>query len=171
MRNKSLKITAVALIVAILAMMMAGCGAPTISKPQMSEGAQSVKVEGSCDIAINGDVITVSGETNLMDGVVLDISIVSQDGMTVDNVRVTKNGDQVSQDFAITSEKFDETVKSVTGFIACAPSQYGQHANQDTVFDKYGKKFENIEADKENLVWNAGGNVVLFASQSIDIPQ
>jgi hypothetical protein len=133
----------------------------------MSEDATQVSVDGSCEIAVNGDKITVSGETNVMDGAMLHISVVSQDGMIVDYVKMTKSGDQISQDFMITSEKYDDTVKAVTGYITCAPTLYGQQPQ--AIYDAYGKKFENLDAPEGEMVWNGDGVVVVFGSESVDL--
>ncbi len=167
MQRKRFKIVAAAILVVLLAAMMAGCGSVTIAKPQMSEDATAVMVDGSCDIALNGDTLTVSGETSIMDGALLDISVVAQDGMIVDHVKMTKNGDQVSHDFKITSEKYDETVKAVTGFITCAPTLYGQQP--EAIYAAYGKKFENLQAPEGDIVWNGDGVVAVFSSESVDL--
>lgn len=167
MQIKRLKITAAAILVVLLAVFMAGCGSVSTPKPTMSENATPVSVDGSCEIALNGDTLTVSGETNVMDGALLHLSVVSQDGMIVDYVTMTKNGDQMSHDFKVSSEKYDETVKAVTGFITCAPTLYGQQP--EAVYASYGKKFENLQGPEGNIVWNGDGVVVLFASQSVDI--
>lgn len=167
MQIKRLKITAAAILVVLLAVFMVGCGSVSTPKPTMSENATPVAVDGSCEIALNGDTLTVSGEMNVMEGALLHMSIVSQDGMIVDYVTMPKNGDQISHDFTITSEKYDETVKQVTGFITCAPTLYGQQP--EAVYAAYGKKFENLQGPEGDIVWNGDGIVVLFASQSVDI--
>lgn len=167
MQKKRFKIAAAAILVVLLAAMMAGCGSVTIAKPQMSENATQVSVDGSCEIALNGDTLTVSGQTSIMDGALLHVSVVSQDGMIVDYVTITKNGDQLSHDFKITSEKYDETVKTVTGFITCAPTLYGQQP--EAIYAAYGKKFENLQASEGDIVWNGDGVVAVFSSESVDL--
>jgi len=167
MQKKCFKIT-VAVVMALMTVLLAGCsGAVSIPKPTMSENATSVAVDGSCEISVSGDKITVSGETSIMDGALLHVSVVSQDGMIVDFVKITKNGDAVSHDFTVTSEKYDDTVKAVTGYISCAPTIYGQQPQ--AVYDAYGKKFENIEAPDGSIVWNGDGVVVVFGSKSVDL--
>lgn len=169
MQKKRFKIAAAAILVVLLAAMMAGCGSVTIAKPQMSENATQVSVDGSCDISLNGDTFTVSGETNILDGALLHVSVVSQDGMIVDYVTMTKNGDQISHDFKITSEKYDDTVKIVTGFITCAPTLYGQQP--DAIYAAYGKKFENLDGPEGDIIWNGDGVVALFGSESIKLAE
>ncbi len=51
-----------------------GCGAVTLAKPTPASGVPTYKVTGSCDIAINGDIVTVSGKTDLDPGVLINIS-------------------------------------------------------------------------------------------------
>jgi len=168
MQKKRFKIAAAAILVVLLVVLMVGCGPISVPKPTMSANATTVSVDGSSEISVNGNTITVSGETDLLDGALLHISVVSQDGMIVDYVTMTKNGDQVSHDFTITSEKYDDTVKAVTGFISCAPTLYGKQP--EAIYASYGNKFENLEAaDKGDIVWNKDGIVVLFASESVDL--
>ncbi len=168
MQKKRFKIAVAAILLVSLTVLMAGCGgAASVPKPTMSENATPVSVDGSCEMSLDGDTITVSGETSLMDGALLHISVVSQDGMIVDYVTMTKSGDQVSHEFTISSEKYDDTVKAVTGFITCAPSQYGEQP--EAIYASYGKKFENLQAPEGDIVWNGGGVVVLFASESVEL--
>ncbi len=167
MQKKRFKIIAAVMMALVFTVAAAGCGAAVVTKPQMTANATAVKVEGTCQIEVNGDTITVKGETNIMDGAMLHISVVSQDGMIVDFVKMTKQGDSISQDFKITSDKYDDTVQAVTGYIACAPSLYG--TQPDAVYNAYGKKFENVEAPEGDLVWNSNGVVIVFGSDSADL--
>jgi hypothetical protein len=116
---------------------------------------------------MNGDTNTVKGETTILNGAMLHISLVSQDGMIVDFVTMTKQSDSISQDFKITSDKYDDTVKTVTGYIACAPSLYGEQL--PAIYSAYGKQFENVEAPEGDLVWNSNGVVIVFGSESIEL--
>lgn len=154
---------AVAALILLVAALLAGCGAPAINRPAPTVGANMVSVSGSCEIAMEDGYITVSGETDVMDGALVHLSVVSQDGMIVDSVKFTKSGDAVSHRFAITADKYDESIKMVTGFITCAPSLYGQQP--EGVYNVYGKSFENIEGE---FLWNNDGIIVLFASEMVD---
>lgn len=165
MQKKRFKIYGVAVMVLLAAALLAGCGAPALPRPTPSAGAAPVRVSGSCEITVGDGVITVSGETDIMDGALMHVSVVSQAGMIVDSVTFTKNGDTVSKDFSITPAKYDETVQKVAGYITCAPSLYG--AQPQSVYDAYGKKFENIDS---GFVWNNDGVVVLFGSKIVDLP-
>lgn len=167
MQKKRFKIIVAVVMALIFVGAAAGCSAPMVTKPQMTANATAVKVDGSCHVELNGDTLTVKGETNIMDGAMLHISIVSQDGMIVDFVKMTKQGDSISQDFKITSEKYDDTVKAVTGYISCAPSLYG--TQPDAVYNAYGKKFENVEAPEGDIVWNSNGVVIVFGSESVEL--
>ena len=160
MIRKTISIAAAAVLTVVL---LAGCGSPTINRPQKTPGAVGVNVTGSCDIELGGGVITVSGQTDIMNGSLIHVSVVSQDGMIVDAVTFAKTEDAVKYEFAVTSEKYDDSVKKVTGFITCAPSLYG--AQPEAVYAVYGKNFENIEGDN---IWNNDGIIVLFASETVD---
>ncbi|MGI5850161.1 MAG: hypothetical protein ACOX8Q_08905 [Christensenellales bacterium] len=167
MRKFSVKISVVCLCLALSVAILAGCGSVSLSKPTPLADVPTYPVTGKCDIVVNGDTITVLGQTDLMNGVFLNISVVAQNGMTVDSVTITKNGDQVSQDFKIT-DKY-ENVDSIIGYITCAPTLYG---NQPENVDKiYGDNFEYIEATKDNSVWNSDGVIVLFASDMTELPK
>ncbi len=163
-------IKAAALFTALAVVLTAaGCGSVDLSKPKSSTEGAAVSVTGSCDIAVNGDKITVSGTTDILDGAILYISVLSQDGKTRDSVKITKAGGEISQEFAITAEKYDDSVKSVTGYITCAPSLYGNQP--DNVYTAYGRKFENVTAPEGDLVWNKDGVIIVFGSKSVDLNQ
>ena len=168
MRKKSVKILLASLSIVLMISVFTGCGAAVVTKPEMEEGAVTVPVSGSCDISVADGVITVSGETDLLSGSILYISVEAQNGMTIDFVKITKgDDDKVSHEFVIDGEKYDDNVVSVTGHITCAPKLYGKHA--DIVYETYGDKFENIENKTGDMVWNTEGVIVVFGSESIDL--
>ena len=165
--RKNVKIVVLVLCLVTIGALFGGCGGASLPKPTPLPDVPTYAVTGRCEIALNGNVITVSGETDLMDGVFLNISLIAQNGMVVDSVTIIKSGDQVSEDFQI-SDKYDDVI-SVVGYITCAPTLYGnQPENVDAV---YGDKFEYIEATKDNAVWNGDGVIVLFASDMINLPK
>ncbi len=167
MLKKYSRIFAVVAAILITTVLLAGCGGGgTLKKPEMKEGAVAVEVTGSCDIKMENGVITVSGETNVLNGSILYISVEAQNGMTLDSVKITKqNDDPISHDFAISDDKYSDSVKTITGHITFAPRLYGTHA--DIVYETYGTKFENITSG-DNLIWDTSGNIVVFASETID---
>lgn len=169
MRKKSFKIIAVILCLSISVIMFTGCGAVQLAKPTPVQGAPIYDITGECSIAINGNVITVSGKTNFDKEVLLNISVVGQNGMTLDSVTIKQvnPNDLISQDFTI-SDKY-EGITKVTGYITCAPTLYGEQIAG--VYQKYGKKFECINTDTINYVWNNNGVEVLFASNAMDLPK
>lgn len=154
---------AVVAMILLSVVLLSACGASAITRPVPTVGAAMVSVSGSCEIALEDGFITVSGETDIMDGALIHLSIVSQDGMIVDSVKFTKNGDAVSHRFTVTADKYDDSIMKVTGFITCAPSLYG--AQPEGVYNVYGKDFENIEGD---FLWNNDGIIILFASEMVD---
>jgi hypothetical protein len=169
MRKISFKIVALMLCLAATVAVFSGCGAVTLAKPTPLPGVPTYKVTGSCDIAINGDIVTVSGKTDLDPGVLINISVVGQNGMTIDSVTITqsKANDTISADFNIAGKT--NGVEKIVGYITCAPTLYGNQP--EGVHQKYGKKFEYVEADNNNLIWGNDGNVVAFASDMIDLPK
>jgi len=168
MLKKYSRISAVAVAALMLVMMLSGCGgANTLKPPAMKEGAVAVKVTGSCEMTIDGDTVTVSGETDIMPGSVVCVSVESQNGITLDSAVVTVQDKKISQQFKITEEKYGEGVVSVVGHITFSPRQYGTQPAE--VYEKYGNKFENITPDGKNVLWNTNGNFVVFASEEIKL--
>jgi hypothetical protein len=166
MLKKYVKIIAIVMVAVMITMLIAGCGNADLSKPKMKEGAVEVPVKGSCDMVVEDGVITVSGETDLLAGSILYISVEAQNGMTLDYVKMTKgDANAVSHKFNM-NEKYDDSVKTITGHISCAPTLYGKHA--DIVYETYGDKFENIVSE-DNLVWNSNGVIMVFASDTVEL--
>lgn len=157
---RKVKLTAIALCIIIVAGVLAGCGSPAIPKPTPSADTEvtPVEVTGSCDMTVEGSTITVTGETSFIDTTVITISVVAQSGMVIDTTDVTQYEDGVVEaTFQITDDKYDESVKAITGFLTVSPKK------QDSkVLGKYGNKFEHITTD---TIWNNNGNIVTFSSE------
>jgi len=151
-------------IVAVL--LLAACGEASISRPQPKVDAVMVKVTGSCDINISDEIITVSGQTDIEKGAVIHVSVVSQSGAVIDHQIITKDSDDIKCVFEKTQDKYGD-ISQVTGYITFAPSRYGKQS--DAIYSVYGEKFENIEYDKESVVWDNSGIIVLFASETLSI--
>ena len=167
MLKKYFKITAVAAAL-MLVMALAGCGGGgTVKPPAMKEGAVAVTVSGSCGLTIDGDTITVSGETDILPGSLVCVSVESQSGMTLDSAVVAVEGKKISREFKITEDKYDEGVVSVIGHITFSPRLYGTQST--AVYEKYGTKFENIKPDGKNVLWDYNGNIVVFASEQVKL--
>jgi len=166
MLKKCFKITAVAAAL-ILVVALAGCGNRTLMPPAMKEGATPVTVTGSCELTIDGDTITVSGETDLPSQSRVCVSVESQSGITLDSAVVIVEGKKISQQFKITEDKYDESVVSVTGHITFSPRLYGTQPEE--VYEKYGTRFENIKPDGKNVLWDSNGNIVVFASETVKL--
>lgn len=169
MRKNSFKIIVLLLCLAAAVTMFSGCGAITLAKPTPLAGVPTYKATGSCEIAINGDVATVSGKTDLDPGVILNISVIGQNGMTIDSVNVTQtavNG-ALTADFNLAGKT--EGVEKIVGYITCAPTLYGKQT--EAIYQKYGDKFQYLQADNKNYEWNNDGVIVLFASDTKDLPK
>ena len=163
MRKIRFKWLAGVLSAALIITTLAGCGAAAaLSRPLPTVGAATISIDGSCTISQSGDVITVSGTIGVMNGTVIDVSIVSQNGMVIDHLSFAKTQDTISQQFTVPADKL-EGVVDMKGYISCAPSYYGQQPTDPDVYAAYGKKFENI-TNTENVVWNNEGIILTFES-------
>ncbi len=163
MRKIRLKWLAGLLSILLIISALAGCGSITsLAKPMPTANAVTYPVTGSCTISKNGNVITVSGTTDIMNGTWIDISVVAQDGTVIDHIGFAKTQDEISQQFTLTAEQLSGVV-DMKGYICVAPSFYGKQPKE--VFEKYGKKFENITAAAEDMVWSGEGIMLTFASE------
>jgi hypothetical protein len=169
MRKNSFKILVLVLCLAAAVTLFSGCGAVTLAKPSQLPNVPIYKITGNCDIAINGDVATVSGKIDVDPETLINISVIGQNGMTIDSVTVAQKNanEQLSADFNLAGKT--NGVEKVVGYITCAPSLYGKQ--KDAVYQKYGKKFEYMTADDSNYIWGNDGIAVLFASKMIDLPK
>ncbi len=165
MQKVSFKIIVLVLAIAAAAAVFSGCGTVQLEKPKALEGVTTFPVTGSCEIEVKGSVVTVSGETDIMDGAFINISVIAQNGMTIDSVTIVKSGNRITQDFAL-SDKYEGASK-VKGYITCAPALYGRQP--DNVYKNYGDTFEYIEADEENYIWGKEGIIVLFGSDMAEL--
>ncbi len=157
---KKIVLTVVAVLT--VALVLAGCGGTTeIKKPLPVEGAQTFKVEGSCQATMNGDVLTVSGTANLMDGTNGTISVLNSNGTRVEQVKFTKQGDSISHDFTMT----DEWQGVVYGFISFDTQKADKQPQE--VIDAYGNKFQNLVGSEENVIWNLNGVIAIFQSEAV----
>lgn len=170
---RKVKLTAIALCIIIIAGVLAGCGAAAIPKPTPAEGVTTIEITGSCDMKVDGSTITVSGETSFVKNTIINLSVVAQSGSVIDSTDVTQQEDgKVEATFQITDDKYDESVKAITGFITVSPSK-----QSDTATLEYGEKFERISSvvrkkDGENsseIIWNKDGNIVTFESEPYEL--
>ncbi|MDD5017273.1 MAG: hypothetical protein PHO15_04135 [Eubacteriales bacterium] len=160
MQIRSIKIILLVLSLILVTAVFAGCGAAALARPETLVGDPTYNVTGNCDLEINDGVITVSGQTDLMDGALLCISVNAQSGTLLDFVTITKSGDEISQDFIMTDEIYDESVVSVMGFILCVPKTYGEQP--EYIYNTYGDDFRFIHYEGE--IWDRDGIIVRFAS-------
>ena len=156
------KILAIVLLTAMVVIVLAGCGGSApVNRPSMKEGAVAFDVTGSCEAKLNGKVLTVSGESNLADGTLGTISVYNSNGIAVESVNVTKQGDNLSHEFAVA----ENWPSQVYGFITFDTKQSGTQSQQ--IQSLYGSKFENLQGP--NTVWNSSGVAVVFQSELIKI--
>ncbi len=155
------KITAVILLCAILVTLLAGCGAASINKPTMKPGATAFEVTGSCEAELQGSTFTVSGTTNLADGILATISVFSPEGKLVETVNFTKSGDTLKHDFTVTEKWPDEAY----GFITFDTYQAG--TQPQNILDLYGSQLENLQGS--NVIWENHGMAAVFQSELVKI--
>lgn len=156
------KILAIVLLTAMIVILLAGCtGGAELKRPSMSAGAVSVEVTGSCNAVLNGNVLTVSGESDIADGTLGTISVYNTNGNEVETVIVTKQGDNLSHDFTVT----DKWPSQVYGFITFDTKKAGTQSEAIQVL--YGSKFENLQGS--NTLWDSYGVAVVFQSELVKI--
>lgn len=162
MRVISKKMLAVLFTAVFVITALAGCGGvSSLARPTPDPSASLLPVTGSCAISKNGDVFTVSGTTDIMNGALIHISVVAQDGTAIHQTTITKVQNEISEQFTITAEQLKDVV-DLKGYISCAPSYYGKQPNE--VYDAYGKQFQNIINDTDTAVWTTEGVLIMFAS-------
>ncbi len=162
MHNFIIKRLAAVLAVILCVAALAGCGqAASLKPPTHSDGVQVTTITGSCAITKDGNVYTVSGSIDVMNGTYIDVSVVAQNGMILAHNTILKSDTPISESFTLTDEQM-EGVVDVKGYICCAPSYYKKQPSE--VYDAYGKKFENLTAADGSMIWNNEGNVLTFAS-------
>ena len=142
------------------AVFMTGCaGAAEIKKP--TPDGTVFDVTGSCAAELNDGVLKVTGQTNLMDGTNGIIGVMNSDGTRVDQIKVTKQGDNLQAQFTVNSS----WPKTVYAYIMFDTSK--SDGQPDAVKAAYGKSFQNLEGD--NVIWDQKGNIAIFQSEAITI--
>jgi len=154
---------AAAIIVVIISLLAAGCGAAELTRPNASAEVDQIEVSGSCAIEKQDGRIIVSGTTDLMDGVILAVTLNSPTGEEFAKRVFAKSGDDISEEFTIGADT--AWPDAVHGFIICAPEQYGKQP--DYVTQNYGKKFENLVGDV--VIWGAEGVIVAIPSPALSL--
>jgi len=150
--------------------LFAGCGGSApLPRPMPSAAAEGeeakpmVTVEGSCEAVLSGDSLTVRGENNLMDGTNGVITVLSSTGLKVDEVKITKQGNNLEHTFTVDEEWPDE----VYGFISFGTNQGDKQPREVT--EAYGKKFEYLDGDSSIIIWDNKGIVAVFQSEMVTI--
>lgn len=172
MKNK-LIITAVLLTLVVLLLGgcfggSSGCGgsAGPLPKPKPSDaGAEMHYITGSCTAALEGDKIVVSGTSDIEDGTNGTISLLAANGRTIEEQKITKNGDNLQHTFDISDSWH---TKQVYAFISFGPKEGDSQSK--AIREKYGKNFEYVEGDEGTIVWNSENVTVVFSSELIEIP-
>lgn len=157
------KTIAVAIILAMIIIALTGCfgGGAKLDRPTMSEGAASYEVTGSCEAALNGDVLTVSGQCDIADGTYGTISVYATNGEELASEVIVKTGDNLTYDFTVQDNWTDQ----VYGFITFDTVQAGDQP--EAILAMYGKKFENITG--ANVVWDSHGIAIVFQSDLVTV--
>jgi hypothetical protein len=162
MQNKKFKAAALLVTFILMVSLLSGCGgAATMARPS-ADPSKIVKVTGSCTMTIENKKATIQCTTDMIDGVKIRLSVENPQGKQLAFSDIVKMGDNLKAEFDLSA--FNET--AYFGFALCAPELTGEQASygkqSDAVFEKYGKKFENI--DSANVMWTTDHVFVLFAS-------
>jgi hypothetical protein len=160
--KKGIKYIAVLLFAAMSLILFSGCaGTVELKQPPVDSGVTAIEVKGTCTIEKTGSTIKVSGDSNLMDGVIVKFTVDSFNGVELASKTFTKSGDNGSAEFAI-----DPSWKGIVyGSMVCSPNGAGDQSKE--VFAKYGQKFQNIRGN--NVIWDANGNIFVAQSEKLDL--
>ncbi len=157
------KVLIMMVVVAAALVVLTGCGrgVSEIPRPTPSEGAQLFEAEGTCEAKLEGNILTVSGTANLMDGTNGVISVHNADGTTAAEFKFTKEGDAITHDFPVEGDWQD----TVCGFITFDTQQGDKQPKEVT--EAYGKKFENLTG--ADIIWNLEGVSFVLQSEYVTI--
>ncbi|WP_147554014.1 hypothetical protein [Christensenella timonensis] len=157
MKKKLILLLAVTMVAAFI---FSGCnGAQEIKRPEPD--GTTTEATGSCQAVLNGDTLTVSGETNLMDGTNGIISVLNANGITLEQQKITKNGDNLTWDFKVV----DEWPEVVYGFITFDTQK--ADGQPDEVKKAYGNKFQNLTG--KHTIWDQKGVIAVFQSEEVKV--
>ena len=145
--NRSAKhIVFLILIISITALILVSCGQPIIlPRPSQDEGVTPFEPTGKIDYTLENGVLTVSCETDIMDGAIITVTVDGTDGTNYETVTLTKSGN-IEQSFTVSENWPDSIIASV---ICTSKNQ------PDSVLEAYGKNFQNLSGD--NVLWNTDG--------------
>jgi len=161
MRKRVKLIFAVVLILAI-SLMFVGCSrSSTVERQVAEENTAYVPVTGTCSVSVADDKVTVSAETDIIDSAIVALSVTDVQGNVLDELKIIKNGDNLSADFPIGADWGDE----IYGFLTMEVETNGKQP--DGVLSVYGAKFGNIES--EYLLYDGKVNMVVIPSDKISI--
>ena len=162
-KMKTISRKAIVLIFIMLAVFLSGCGqqSDSIKKPQPASDAVIYDLKGDISLKVSGDKAVVSGTTDLMDGCVVKISLVSASGEELASEKKKIESGEFSSEFAIP----DDYKGRVFGFLSCTYSGNGSQPKE--VKEAYGKKFVNL--DGENVIWNASECMYVLQSNPVEI--
>jgi hypothetical protein len=160
MRKYAFKAVVMIASLILVAALLAGCGSPALVRQPVpsttTSPANPVRVAGTCEMTIEGNKAKVACKTDVMDGAVFKLSIASTTGTELAKAVIVKSGDNLNAEFDLTNI----TEKTIYGFATCAPEVNGKQP--DTVYEKYGAKFQNIQSDA--LIWTTEVNMLVFSS-------
>ena len=155
------KIIAIAILTAMIIILFAGCSAGPVERPAMKTGATAFNVTGSCQGVLNGNILTVSGTSNIADGTFGTISVYSADGKLVETATIVKSGANLTHDFTVT----DAWPSEVYGFVSFDTNQSG--TQPQAILDMYGAQFENLQGT--DTLWDTHGVAAVFQSDIVKI--
>ena len=150
------------ILIIVVLVAVAGCGAVDISRPKVDAGATMVKITGDINVTIEGEDIIINVNSNLDNGALMKFSIQSIDGTEISKQIITKDADSLSVKF---NKSLLAGKQEFYAFASCAPESYGKQP--DSVLEHYGASFEYLEGD--SVIWDTTGVVVVYNSGVIKL--
>ncbi|MBQ9941952.1 MAG: hypothetical protein IJP03_02975 [Christensenellaceae bacterium] len=161
--KKSFKYMVMILVVALALVMLSACGGQRqLTGPAPDEGATVYEVSAVCNIEKADNVLRVTAEEcTLMNGVVLEFSVNTYDGIKLASKQYVKASDNMYAEFVIDPAWSGK----IYGSVVCQPDSV---VSQEKEVDQaYGKKFQNIKG--EQVLFDMNGNVFAAISEFIEL--
>lgn len=152
------KYISILILILVLSLTLAGCSSTSkVNKPQMEDGAVSIKITGSCYVEVDGNKVIVSSDADLMDSAIVVMSLTDKKAKILAEQQIVKFGDNLRAEFIIGEDWADEVI----GFLVMTPDKSGKQSDAITL--KYGKKFENVVT--ENPIFSDKEVMIVFQSE------
>ncbi len=151
---------AVVVLTLISLFVLTGCGGSTaIARPVTT--AELIEPAGEITASVNGDEITVSLSTDIMDGASYAITVDESTGKNLYKQIYTKQGDDINVTLPISADWEGEVYVS----FVCSAFDSGTQTNE--VKAAYGDQFENLAGDY--VIFLPQGNSFVLLSDELTL--